>query len=713
MSPVSNQRAVLAPPRYGLPATPRGRHESHATHPDFTRTFLGARSGRAFAGMREIPPASRQSVPVWRAAFAVMLIGQLAAPAAGGLPKPATATEPPGNAPGVLDSLASHPMNHSATVPATADRAVERRPVERSSLRSQYTLSEALRSVSAARAPFEHLGESVGDAYGVLSGHDMDPALRQQVRTGAKAVDFATGLIPDVQLLRLPGELAEVAADSLEGKKPSAEAVSGIVQYGDPRLLGPHFGSRFGRSGSRNSRGKSQPAQRAAPGREPAPMPHERTGAKPAPPPEKVAAPHGDADDAASFFLPAHDVAHPDSVPVTLRHIKGEAEHLSGYEHVFPPDQLPPDPQSRLVFINGERYLCGDAGYYRATRGRSDDHWLIDAPRRDKAQVPVTFDAVTGEWQAHEPLRLCGGGCGSSKELSSDSIAGTYPEIERTISHLHDEHIQMAILYAMGELADMHLMRSNRPGITGMRDNSIIDHRRALRNAMKHIDRTAPLITQQRQAAEITSRHYYWNHYAEAFCQENAEVLFHQLLQKGVPEDRIRMITVTPRHRSPHVLVLYTEAHDLITLLDLATPQPPVINHRDGISGVTFGGFVYMNKKETVLLDPWSTTKAIEFSRAGNELDVIQTLDDAFFEIGHQSGQPYTVSVTRPFGARVFGARQRSISSLSSSGSRGSTGSLGSVHGSDGAIILHPDVFGRQEADADDQSRSMPVHDTA
>jgi hypothetical protein len=168
------------------------------------------------------------------------------------------------------------------------------------------------------------------------------------------------------------------------------------------------------------------------------------------------------------------------------------------------------------------------------------------------------------------------------------------------------------------------------------------------------------------------------------------------------------MITITPHQRSPHVLVLYTEAHDFITLLDLATPQPPVINHRDGISGVTFGGFVYMNKQETVLLDPWSTTKAIEFSRAGNELDVIQTLDDALSEIGHQSGQPYTVSVTRPFGVRVFGARQRSVSSLESSGSRGSAGSLGSAIGIDTSIILHSEKYDRQETDAGDQSSSVP-----
>lgn len=352
------------------------------------------------------------------------------------------------------------------------------------------------------------------------------------------------------------------------------------------------------------------------------------------------------------------------------------------------------------MLINGIRYLSGDAGYYRATRGRSDDHLLIDAPRHDKAQVPVTFDIVTGQWQAHEPLRLCGGGCRGSKEMSTDSIAGTYSEIERAISHLHDENIQMAILYGMGELADMHLVRSNRPGMTGIRDNSIAAHRTALRDAMKHIDRWAPLVTQQRQAAAVTSRHYYWNHYGEAFCHENAEVLFHQLLQKGVPEDRIRMITVTPQHRAPHVLVLYTEAHDFISLLDLVTPQPPVINRRDGISGVTFGGFIYMNRKSTILLDPWSTTKAIEFSGAGNELDVIQTLDDAFSEIGHRSGHPYTVSVTRPFGVRIFGARQRSISSLGSSGSRGSAGSLAAVSGGDGKLVMHSESPAQKDADS-------------
>ena len=539
----------------------------------------------------------------------------------------------------------------------------------------------------------------------------MDADVLRQLRSSAGVVDFATGLIPEVQVLRLPSEIASVAADSLDGKMPSTETISGLVQSADPRSLGSPFGPRVRRPPARVKSDTPTPGQNTAAQRRLHPVPRALMAAQRPPPPKQVSAPDIQSLDATHIADVAPALIQSDPVPATSLHIEGETEHLRGYEQALAPDLLPSGQHPRLVLADGRRYIGGDAGYYRATRGRSDDHWLIEAPRQDKAEVPVTRDAVTGQWQAHAPLRLCGGGCGSSKGLSPDSIAGRYSDIEQAVGHLRDEKTQMAILKAMGELGDLHLMRTNRRDRHGIGDNSIVDHRRALREAMKHIDRYAPLVEQQRQASAVTAKHYFWNHYGEAFCQENAEILFHRLIQGGVPESRMRMVTVTPHRRSSHVLVLYTEAHDFTALLDLTTPQPPVINHRDGISGVTFGEFVYMNRGVTVLLDPWSSTKAIEFSRAGNELDVVRKLDDALEEIGHRSGEPYTVSITRPFGTRIFGARQRSISSLGSSNSPSTMEMPRRVMATHGSVDSHPETFNQPESEALDSRQLSSGND--
>lgn len=642
-----------------------------------------------------------------------MLITHLATPATAAVPDRAITAPPLDTGPPVDDHLTGHPSVHVSDGGVAFDPAVMVRRMEHSVFKSEYTFPEVLRSVSSAREPFRHLGKSVGDAIEILHEHEIAPGVRQGLTVSGEVVDIATGFIPEVQLVRLPGELAGVLADGLDGKLPTGETISSLLQNGDPRAFSSHVAPHARRRVQHAMRSEL-PVEPVAPlTRGHHPIPRVKLAARRKPSPEhKVEASREATDvvDAGHVFLAAEEANKSPPAPETPLHIEGEAEYLRGYEKVVTAEQLPLGERPRLLLINGERYIGGEAGYYRASRGHSDDHWLIDAPRRDKAQVPVTFDRESGQWQAQAPLRLCGGGCSQSKGVSMDSIDGRYSEIEAAVSHLHDEKMQLAILHGMEELAHMHLLRTNRPDTRGTGDNSIMAHRAALRKAMEHIDRFAPLVTQQRQAAEVTFRHYYRNHYAEAFCHENAEILFHQLLQSGVSEDRIRIINITPQRRSPHVLVLYTETHDLTTLLDLATPQPPVVNHRDGISGVTFSGFVYMNRGTTILLDPWSTTKAIEFSRARDERDVMRTLDDAFADIGHQSGQPFTVSVTRPFGSRIFGARQRSISSLSI---HGSPARLGNTFGGEGPAASHPEPLSRPESESRDNANPAPGGDAA
>ncbi|VVD95107.1 hypothetical protein PFI31113_01795 [Pandoraea fibrosis] len=751
MSSISHQRAIRTTPQYDLPTAARrprqstsGRLESArcrrspSTREYFVATFVEARCTRASVGLREMTArsgddASREPTAIWRAALAVMLISHLATPATAALPDRSVASPPRDTEPPVEGHLPHPASNHATDSGATI--LVQR--IEHPAFKSDYTFPDVLRSVSSAREPFRRLGESVGDAIEILGGRDMAPGVRQGITVSGELFDIATGFIPEVQLVRLPGELAGVVVDSLDGKLPTGDVLSGLVQGADPRT--------FGSSMTPHARPKVPPPMGVGLPIEPIvplsrrfhPVPRAKTAARRHPPSEHNADTGREATDGAEHIAVdpvdlARESTHDDrSASAAPLHIAGEADHLSGYEQVFPADQLPEGERPRLLVMNGERYIGGEAGYYRATRGGSDDHWLIDAPRRDKAQVPVTFDAASGQWRAHAPLRLCGGGCNQSKALPTDSIDERHAEIEAVVGHLHeeilsnglpsdsideryveikaavghlyDEKMQLAILRGMETLAHMHLLRTNRPDTRGTGDNSIMAHRAALRKAMAHIDRYAPLVTQQRQAAEITYRHYDRNHYAEAFCHENAEILFHQLLQGGVPEDRIRIITITPQRRSPHVLVLYTETHDLTTLLDLATPQPPIVNHRDGISGVTFSGFIYMNKKTTLLLDPWSRIKAFEFSRARDERDVMRMLDNALADVGHQSGQPFTVSVTRPFGTRIFGNRQHSISSLSTSGS---PARLGKVFDGVESPPSDPEALSRPESESRGTSAS-------
>ncbi|WP_233326905.1 hypothetical protein [Pandoraea sputorum] len=182
---------------------------------------------------------------------------------------------------------------------------------------------------------------------------------------------------------------------------------------------------------------------------------------------------------------------------------------------------------------------------------------------------------------------------------------------------------------------------------------------------MRDIDPELPLVKQQCLAGAATARYYYSHPFAEAFCQENAEILFHYLLQDGVRTDQLRMITVQPKNRSPHVMVLYSESHRFIDRLDASTPRLRERLRPDGLSSEQFAWAAYMTRDTTLLLDPWSRNKAISFAWAKEPQDVVGILDRAFADIGHRNGHPYTVSVTRPLASR------RSQPSLGSAGSAG------------------------------------------
>ncbi|VVE74878.1 hypothetical protein PSP31121_00351 [Pandoraea sputorum] len=480
------------------------------------------------------------------------------------------------------------------------------------------------------------------DVYALMTGREVPREARETVRTWGTAIDITSSLIPGVQLLRLPSEVSDIAVDSIDGKPPDVERLVGLVQFASPRGSGSSAAPRLA------------PPERTA-----------KVDVRLAP-------------EAPPWVAPKDErigvVELPDSLaaekPTSRFAIAGEFDHLDGYEQTFTQAELPAQKATRLVVVGGHRYLRGEAGYYRVSQGMSGDHWLIDAPRQTRAQVPVTYDPVTDQWRAHEPLRVCGGGCASSRPISPDSIATSFDDIFSAAMQVTDETAQEAIYNAFSDLSSLHLVRSNRPDLRALRDNSIIDHRAALRVAMRDIDPQLPLVKQQSLAGEATARYYCSHPFAEAFCQENAEILFHYLLQDGVSTDQLRMITVQPKNRSPHVMVFYSESHRFIDMLDASTPRLRERLRPDGLSSEQFAWAAYMTRDTTLLLDPWSRNKVISFAWAKEPQDVVDILDEAFADIGHRNGNPYTVSVTRPLASR---RSQSSLGSASSAGSGSST----------------------------------------
>lgn len=671
----SHCRAIYSPPRYRAPDAAPSRETSTFTAPDFPHALRGTRNSRkrgggdAAAQRRASPPATSAASP-WSAAFAVMLVANLIAPSVHATPMLPRRTD---RSPGEDDSRVNAtaiPSYGQAAVP----RDVERYPLAAPLIKSHYTLREFLRAVATASAPFRHLGRTIGDAYAAVTGNEMDPPTIETAQRIGGVVDAATGLIPEVQLSRLPGQFADLAADVLDGRPPSTSKLADFLQYGDPRAMGPHVPIPQ----------PSAPAQpvllRRAPMHESASTHGIDADAPVAP------AAEDDGLDPPPNALPEHSMkivdasaSNAESVDIDQgSRIEGEQEYLQGYEQLLSPEIIPNGPRRQLMTINDRHYLGGESGYYHVTPGQHAGDWLINAPRGTRAQVPVTYDAQTGKWRASAPLRLCGGGCGPSRASTPDSVAMSKNDVADAIRHIADADVRRAILQAYSDLADLHLMRTNREDLRPLRDNSIIAHRRILVPQLMRIDPQATLFEQQREAALITAIHYdNYSDYripelsSEAFCQENAEILFHYLLTRGVPSHHIRMITVQPQGRPQHVMVLYSESDQFIDLLDLSTPQPPVRGHVDGITGDRFTAAVFLTRDTTVLLDPWSRLKASSFRHANDVEALLGMLDISLADAGHRPGQPYTVSVTRPYPT----PRERASAAKGSAVSMGTPGS--------------------------------------
>lgn len=683
----SHHHVTRHSPCYGLPHPLRHQESATNATAGFPRTFRNARcvpseiGSRTLLHPRHMDTGRAPRNTIWPAALAIMLVSNLAASASSDVSRSAFHGEDNNEATGPHSRAFNPGPQLAVEVPLSSmpDDVIVR-PVQRASpIKSEYTFQEFLKAVSKTSAPFQHLGEAMGDAYEILSGQTVGPDVRDGVQNGADALDVATGLLPQVRLARLPGDLAGIVSDELEGKGFDSEKLVGILQFADPRTLG---------SDPLHPAGSRVPIHSP-----PVPLPEESTQTAHhsdplRPEPSRVRSGAHESIDAAN----AQDVPPPASGRVggpawaPPPRIVGEQEHLQGYAQILSADRLPAAEPSRVVLVDGHHYLRGEAGYYQAQPGLSADHWLVEAPKGSdrRAQVPVTYDESTGEWHAHAPLRLCGGGCASSKvDHPYDSVVDSVEDVASTIQHIPDQTTRQAIPEALFALGELSLRRSNRADLRALRDNSIINHRAALRASMReNIDPNLPLIKQQCIASEITAMYYSWNPAAEAFCQENSEILFFNLRRNGLSRSQLRMITIKPKNRPPHVMVIYSDSKQFIELMDRSTPQPPNVRHPDGLSHELFREAVYLTRQSTVLLDPWSTTKAISFASATSPIDAGRLINQALIDIGHTPGHPYTVSVTRPLGIHRVTVRDRGNSLNSDSASSQSAASTTSQGGS-------------------------------
>ena len=309
-----------------------------------------------------------------------------------------------------------------------------------------------------------------------------------------------------------------------------------------------------------------------------------------------------------------------------------------------------------IIVLRGDYFIRGEGGYYHMQRQKSGNQWLVDARKAGMPQVPVTYDAAAKKWRAHAPLRLCGGGGGCSKEVAPPANKPLKRELDSVLSvpfdlaGIREPEVREATLQAFIDLGKLRLLRTNRKDLRQLRDNSIVEIRERLANSMRHIDRKSPLLDQQRQAAKYTAQYYSEHPHSEAFCQENAEVLFHFMLTNGVPSRRIRMITLRPQNRPAHVMLLYTESPALISMLEMTTPQPPIEWLTDGVSHLDFARAILSSHRRSWLFDPWSRTKMVTFEGVRSEREISERLASTLEDAGFGRGEPYRISMTRPLG---------------------------------------------------------------
>ncbi|MDR3397833.1 MAG: hypothetical protein P4M06_09750, partial [Pandoraea sp.] len=234
----SHCRAIHAPPCYQASHTALSREANAFAAPAFPHEFSGTQNARKhIGGNRSASPgasAAPSSGSAWSVALAAMLVANLVVP-----PALATPMLPRVSGRQRDDEYAPGDSAPAASVGRTeSPRDVEIQPINPPRIKTHYTTPEFLRALASANEPFRNLGKAVGDAYNVMTGDEVAQPTVQRTQQVGEVMDVATGLIPDVQLFRLPARLADVLADALEGNPRISTKITDILQFGDPRALG-------------------------------------------------------------------------------------------------------------------------------------------------------------------------------------------------------------------------------------------------------------------------------------------------------------------------------------------------------------------------------------------------------------------------------------------------------------------------------------------
>lgn len=504
-----------------------------------------------------------------------------------------------------------------------SDSGILMRPMAYAPIKTEYSTNDVLKAVASGASPFTNFAESVNDAIAVSTGRDIPAQTRGQLRETMQVLDYGTGVMSKVQLLRLPADVAQLVSEQIAGRPPDVSRVISVLLNSDLR-------------------GLDTPGQ---PRRQTDTTVHHRAIA------HKANAAQGlpvAAFDEMAKWRTAPKLRKPNQPnAASTSTIHGEREFLQDYSQW--PLGMGPLTELRhgLVLMGGQFFLRRPHGFYRLQRSKVRNHWLVDAPTPGKPQVPIKLDPATGEWHAYAPLRLCGGGCSQSRMGAPQLVADSVYSYEFDLDGIIDTRVRDAIRDAFDALGDLNLLRSNRQDMRPFRNNSISEIRKHLWTRQREIDPSEPLDRQQRRAASMTANFYIDNPGREAFCHENAEILLHFMLVHDVPKSRLRMVTLRPQNRPAHVMVLYTESPLVIKALDLATPQPPIEGQVDGLTHQEFSKAILSTRDHTWLFDPWSRIKMVTFERARSVQDVSDTLAPTLEAAGYRRSEPYRISVTR------------------------------------------------------------------
>lgn len=242
----SHRRASTPLPHYGLPHAAQRQSAHSCSSSGMAHAFRRARTGCASpprpcassAASRTQTP--RQSNVIWSAAFALLVVANLSSPTRSAVPKRIIFRDDDVASTQRTSEVGNGAHLHHLPMAHVGADGVAIKPVTSERIKSTYSLAEFLEAIATSSHPFRNAGDSLRQMYAIITGEAVHSDTRKSIDQWTDAFDMATGMIPDVGLTRIPGEIAEIASDGLEGRVPKTEQIGGFVQSADPR----NYGSR-------------------------------------------------------------------------------------------------------------------------------------------------------------------------------------------------------------------------------------------------------------------------------------------------------------------------------------------------------------------------------------------------------------------------------------------------------------------------------------